>query len=135
MKESDRVIFCLPPHTTHERQPLDVGLFGPLKKYWQEEYHKCYQKNPGLVISKLNFNHVFRVAWFKAVSPSNVCGGFRKSGVFPFNRAAVAVLSGDEESGGDSSTDSDDIDDGNPPPSLSLSLSLTHSLTHRHTHA
>ena len=25
-KENDIVIFCLPPHTTHECQPLDVGL-------------------------------------------------------------------------------------------------------------
>ena len=28
------IIFCLPPHTTHEAQPLDVSFFGPLKKHW-----------------------------------------------------------------------------------------------------
>ena len=114
-KEHDIVIFCLPPHTTHECQPLDVGLFGLLKRYWQQECHKFYQKNPGLVITKLNFNCVFRVAWLKAVSPSNVCGGFRKSGVFPFNRDAVIVLSGDDNDGNFS-----------PHPSPSLSLSHTH---------
>ena len=26
------IIFCLPPHTTHEAQPLDVTFFGSLKK-------------------------------------------------------------------------------------------------------
>ena len=71
----------LPPHTTHECQPLDIGLFGPLKKYWREECHKFYQGNSSLLITKLNFNRVYLIAWMKAVSPSNVSGGFRKSGV------------------------------------------------------
>lgn len=26
----------LPPHTTHQLQPLDVGVFGPLQRKWQE---------------------------------------------------------------------------------------------------
>jgi hypothetical protein len=26
-------LFCLPPHSTHMLQPLDVGLFGPLQHY------------------------------------------------------------------------------------------------------
>ena len=83
--------YSLPPHTTHECQPLDVGLFGPLKKYWQQECHKFYQNNHA-VVTKLNFNHMFQVVWFKAISLSNVCWGFRKSGVFPFNRDAVAIV-------------------------------------------
>jgi len=29
-------LFCLPPHTTHKLQPLDVGVFGPLQRAWQE---------------------------------------------------------------------------------------------------
>ncbi|KAH8923886.1 DDE-domain-containing protein, partial [Atractiella rhizophila] len=27
-------IICLPPHTTHKLQPLDVGVFGPIGKAW-----------------------------------------------------------------------------------------------------
>ena len=27
-------LFCLPPHTTHILQPLDVGLFAPLQPYY-----------------------------------------------------------------------------------------------------
>jgi len=26
--------FCLPAHSTHLLQPLDVGLFGPLQRYY-----------------------------------------------------------------------------------------------------
>ena len=35
-KENGVVMFCLPPHTTHETQPLDTSVFKPLKQNWQE---------------------------------------------------------------------------------------------------
>lgn len=47
-KDNQIIIFCLPPHTTHECQLLDCGLFGPLKQHWQRACHSFYQKNPGL---------------------------------------------------------------------------------------
>ena len=31
-KEKDVIPFCLPPHTTHESQPLDLNVFKPLKQ-------------------------------------------------------------------------------------------------------
>lgn len=88
-REKGVIIFCLPPHTTHECQPLDVSLFGALKSHWRDHCHKFYQKNPGKVISKLNFCSVFRQAWLNAVTPSNICGGFRKAGVFPLDPDAI----------------------------------------------
>ena len=91
-KENGIFTFCLPPHTMHDCQPLDVGLFGPLKRHWQQECHKFYQKHPSLVISKLNFYLVFRQDWRNAVSPANICGGFKKAGVFPYNRNAMLML-------------------------------------------
>ena len=62
----------------------------PLKQHWKQECHKFYSKNPGKVISKLNFNGIFRSAWLKAITPENVVSGFRKTGVYPFNRDAVS---------------------------------------------
>ena len=90
-KDNEIVIFCLPPHTTHECQPLDVGLFGPLKRHWQQACHSFYQKNTTQVISKYNFCQVFKDAWLNAVVPANVCAGFKKAGVYPFNPKAVPV--------------------------------------------
>ena len=29
-------LFCLPPNTTHILQPLDVGVFGPVKTAWRK---------------------------------------------------------------------------------------------------
>ena len=46
------MIFCLPPHSTHVAQPLDVSFFCLLKAYWYEACHTFMQENPGCVITK-----------------------------------------------------------------------------------
>ena len=33
------IVFCIPPNTTHDTQPLDVSLFGPLKRH--QCGHQC----------------------------------------------------------------------------------------------
>ncbi|THU84574.1 hypothetical protein K435DRAFT_564347, partial [Dendrothele bispora CBS 962.96] len=35
---NDIFLYCLPPHTTHRLQPLDVGCFSPLQNAW---YRRC----------------------------------------------------------------------------------------------
>ena len=90
-KENDVIILCLPPHTTHETQPLDCSLFRPLKIHWREAVHDFYQKNPGKVISKLIFSGIFRQAWLQSITAENTCGGFQKAGVYPFNRNAISL--------------------------------------------
>ena len=37
--EHDIIVCCLPPHTTHETQPLDASVFKPLKKNWSDVCH------------------------------------------------------------------------------------------------
>jgi hypothetical protein len=32
--ENNIHLFCLPPHTIHQLQPLDVSVFGPLQRAW-----------------------------------------------------------------------------------------------------
>ena len=122
-------MFCLPPHTTHECQPLDCSLFGPLKAHWRQTCHAFYQENPGQVISKLNFCRIFKPAWLKSVTPENIIGGFKKAGVFPFNPSAVPLpalgedgvengpkesssASGPGESSGESTEDGDNGEGG-----------------------
>ena len=57
--EHNCIILCLPPHTTHEAQRLDVGVFSPLKVQWTRVCHEFYQKNPGSVVTKFNFSGEF----------------------------------------------------------------------------
>ena len=75
-KENNIIVFCLPPHTTHEAQPLDCSLFGPLKVHWTSACHDFHQKNPGKIITKYNFSALFSQAWFKSITPETICSGF-----------------------------------------------------------
>ena len=87
--QNDVLILCLPPHTTHATQPLDCGVFSPLKSHWSTVCHKFIQKNPGKLITRYNFNGLFSKAWLKSVVPTNLIAGFKVCGVYPLNRQAV----------------------------------------------
>ena len=50
-REFGIIIFCLPPHTTHESQPLDASVFRSLKQNWQHACHNFIQLNPSLAIT------------------------------------------------------------------------------------
>ena len=88
-KEHDIISFCLPPHTTHESQPLDATVFKPLKQNWQDACHDYIQSHPGKAITKYQFSALLRVAWEKTMTPTIICSGFRKCGVYPFNPCAI----------------------------------------------
>ena len=95
-KEQGVVIFCLPPHTTHEAQPLDVSFFKALKSHWKNTCHEFYQKSPGKAITKFNFMELFSKAWIVTITPTNITSGFRKAGIVPFNPNAIMPLDASE---------------------------------------
>lgn len=41
------VILTIPPHTSHKLEPLDRGVFGPLKTYYNEACKNWLLSNPG----------------------------------------------------------------------------------------
>jgi len=88
-KTSKVIVFCLPSHTTHATQPLDAAVFGPLKQHWENACHKYIQKNPGKGITKYQFLGLFKEAWMETIRPSNICAGFKKCGIFPFDPKAI----------------------------------------------
>jgi hypothetical protein len=74
------ILFCLPPHTTHRLQPCDVGVFGPLKKYW---FAGCeaYQQETGEQIGTKDTVMVYMAARRKAMETSTILQAWRKSGI------------------------------------------------------
>ena len=86
--ENDVVIFCLPPHTTADSQPLDTSCFGPLKVYWSEACRQFMFSNPGRVVSKFQFSKLFSQAWSKGMTIDNITS-FRSAGIYPFNPRAI----------------------------------------------
>ena len=85
-REYGIILFCLPPHTTHDSQPLDASVFKPLKQNWQNACHNFIQSNPSLSITKCRFSGL---AWGKTMSPAIICLGFQRCDVYPLNLDAI----------------------------------------------
>ena len=119
LQERVVLLFCLPPHTTQDSQPLDCTVFGPLKRHWSDVCHEFQQHHPGMVISKLNFSGLFAKAWLQALTPANIIAGFRKCGVHPFNRNAIPIAADDSSSSG--------LEPDNPSADLEPSSPYSHS--------
>ena len=92
--EESVIVFTLPPNTTHLTQPLDKGVFGPLKAIWKETCHSFLVNNPGRCVTKYEFSRLFGEAWMKAMTPKNIVSGFAVTGVYPVDRNALAVSGG-----------------------------------------
>ena len=87
-KENNIVILCMPAHSSHLLQPLDVGVFSPLKKAYGRQVEKL-MRNRINHITKLEFLPIFRAAYFEAITESNARGGFRGVGLVPFDPNVV----------------------------------------------
>jgi len=79
---------CLPPHTTHMLQPLDVGCFSPLAHYYRAEVDEASQY--GLHgVTKYDFVRFYSVARERAFTAANINSAFRKTGLVPLNPLVI----------------------------------------------
>lgn len=81
-------VLCYPSHCTHIFQGLDVVIFGPLKKYWQQE-RDAAEREQGQRVSKSNFLSVYARAHIRALTTENIKAAFRKTGVYPFDPSVI----------------------------------------------
>lgn len=73
------VPLCLPPHTTHYLQPLDVGCFGPLTKSYKKQLEE--KNKTGVVnINKLEFLTCLRKARGEAMTCDNIMSAWEATG-------------------------------------------------------
>ncbi|XP_064641955.1 uncharacterized protein LOC135496524 [Lineus longissimus] len=86
-KENGVTILTLPPHSSNKMQPLDVGIFKPFKTYCSQAMDSWMMQNPGKPISIYEIAYCVGIAHEKAMTPSNITAGFRKSGIYPFDEA------------------------------------------------
>ena len=81
--EENIILFALPPNTTHYSQPLDKGVFGPLKIAWRRVCHTYLSENPGVVVTRCVFSQLFNSAWQDSMTSKNIIAGFCTTGVYP----------------------------------------------------
>ena len=87
--KNEVIIFCLPPHTTADSQPLDTSCFAPLKVHWSNACRDYTFKNPGWIVSKFQFSKLFASAWSKGLTIGNITSAFRNTGIYPLNREKI----------------------------------------------
>jgi hypothetical protein len=80
------IILCLPPHTTHKLQPLDVGVFGPLQRAWLERCDSVVELT-GAEMPKEDFVNEYMDVREASFRSSTIISAFKKSGVWPVDRA------------------------------------------------
>jgi hypothetical protein len=87
-QENNIITLCMPPHSSHLLQPLDVGVFSPLKAAYRAEIERMmrYQIHH---ITKLEFLPCLKVAFDKAFTTNNIKSGFRATGLVPFDPQRV----------------------------------------------
>ncbi|XP_011859972.1 PREDICTED: uncharacterized protein LOC105557363 [Vollenhovia emeryi] len=73
------------PHTTNKMQPLDVAVYGPIKKYFEQEVNVFQKNHPGWIINQYDIAKLFGRAYSKGASVQNAIQGFKKPGIWPYN--------------------------------------------------
>lgn len=112
--ENHIIFVSFAPHTTHKMQPLDKSVFGPIKKFFEQEIN-IFQKNySGRIINQYDIVKIFSPAYLKGATPLNAVNGFKATGLWPLN----PFIFGDEDYAPASVTD-------RPDPSMEPTTNLT----------
>lgn len=79
-------LLSFPPHTSHKLQPLDRGVFGPFKRFFNNACDQWIRSNPGKRMTIYNIPALAKEAYLLAMTPKNITAGFQCTGIWPFNR-------------------------------------------------
>ena len=85
------ILFCFPAHASHILQPLDVSVFGPMKKTWNSEL-EAFHKEHRIPMARKHFFKVFNKTWMKAAKQDNGVSGFKSTRLVPLNPERVDYL-------------------------------------------
>ena len=88
-KENDVHLLCLPSHTAHVLQPLDVGVFSSFKHHIGLTLNMLLRSSEGRVPTSEDIPAILSEAWPKSMTPVNLMSGFRKSGIHPLNPSYI----------------------------------------------
>jgi len=85
-KANGVTLLTIPPHCSHEMQPLGVSIYGPLKKFYNDACTSWMHSNAAIPMTIYNIVQCFGEAYPSAFTPRNILSGFRATGIWPFNR-------------------------------------------------
>lgn len=74
----------LPPHTTHQLQPLDVGIFGPLQRKWQDRCDEVISET-NAEIPRSQFVKEYMDVRNEVFTEELIKSAWKKAGIWPLN--------------------------------------------------
>lgn len=77
-------LFCLPPHTTHRLQPLDVGVFGPFQRKWADRCDDVLDET-GEEIRRADFVKEYMGVRKQTFLETTIRKAWEQSGIRPLN--------------------------------------------------
>ncbi|KAF4435476.1 hypothetical protein F53441_13499 [Fusarium austroafricanum] len=83
--ENKIFLLFLPAHSSHVLQPLDVAIFGPLKRLYRRYISDLAAVADCSTIGKISFLRNYYKARLEAISKNNIRAGFRATGLWPVN--------------------------------------------------
>jgi DDE superfamily endonuclease len=83
------ILLCLPPHTTHLLQPLDVGIFAPLATAYKAGVQERSKYIVSYSVDKIEFLEILKEARDKAITPLNIQKLWKAVGLEPYNPEVV----------------------------------------------
>jgi len=89
-KENDIMFVCLPANSTDKMQPLDVGIFGPMKSAWRKQLLSYAEKDPAAqLLQKTEFPRMLKELVQSLKPMEHLPKAFEKCGLCPINREKV----------------------------------------------
>lgn len=85
-KDNGVTVLTVPPHTTGKLQLLDVGVFCPFKVAYNKAVDSWLMRNAGKTFTIYDVAGCVKEAHMKAMTPNNICSGFKATGIFPYDR-------------------------------------------------
>ena len=88
-QENNIHMFVLLPHSCHQLQPLDVGLFSPFKAASSTECHKLSHTQIEQQVTREDLPGLIGKAYKPALTVPNIMSAFRKTGIVLFNSDTI----------------------------------------------
>jgi DDE superfamily endonuclease len=89
-KEHNIITLCMPSHSSHLLQPLDVGCFAVLKRVYGQQVQSL-MRNGVNHIDKQDFLQAYHDAHNKTMTFANIQSSFAATGVLPYDPDRVLI--------------------------------------------
>ena len=84
-KQNNIQLLFLPAHSSHVLQPLDLGVFAPLKSRYRTQIAELAHLDDAATVKKQRFVSCYHLAWMDTFNTRVLRSGWKAAGLFPWD--------------------------------------------------